>query len=184
MGGNRRADEIYGSKKVSPSASKDEKQRFVVDKYKNKTFADQSRGLPRANSSVQSPLRHAMTGRTCGGSLFDFDVAQPQSEKSEPATAMATQRIGHAPVARAVHPKPVDQKASAQRADIPDSFFDTFDDFCGAPADAKALTDATHLADSGLTLTKASVFDDLFNELGSGTHAASRPQGCLVDLLA
>lgn len=33
--GNRRADELYGSKKVSPHASKAEKQKFVESKYKS-----------------------------------------------------------------------------------------------------------------------------------------------------
>lgn len=31
--GNRRADELYGAEKVSPSASKEQKQRFVEKKY-------------------------------------------------------------------------------------------------------------------------------------------------------
>jgi len=44
--GNRRADDIYGSRKVSPDASKELKQRFVIDKYTQKA-ADIDSKRPR-----------------------------------------------------------------------------------------------------------------------------------------
>jgi len=49
--GNRVGDEVYGVEKVSPDASKEVKQRFVVDKYEKRLFASEASPAPSERAS-------------------------------------------------------------------------------------------------------------------------------------
>merc|ERR1711988_147996 len=40
--GNCHADEVYGAEKIDPCASKDQKQRFVVEKYEKRSLVGKS----------------------------------------------------------------------------------------------------------------------------------------------
>merc|ERR1712232_606834 len=58
--GNRKADEVYGDRKVSPAASKEEKQRFVEDKYAKLAFVGKSRAEAAAREQAE-PRKSAST---------------------------------------------------------------------------------------------------------------------------
>merc|ERR1711865_164603 len=57
--GNQGADAIYGTEKVNPGASKEQKQRYVSDKYEKRSFAGKSAPAvaktPSANVRTEQP---------------------------------------------------------------------------------------------------------------------------------
>eukprot|EP00401_Gymnodinium_catenatum_P031576 CAMPEP_0117485794 /NCGR_PEP_ID=MMETSP0784-20121206/15147_1 /TAXON_ID=39447 /ORGANISM="" /LENGTH=234 /DNA_ID=CAMNT_0005280389 /DNA_START=79 /DNA_END=783 /DNA_ORIENTATION=+ len=126
--GNRRADDVYGSRKISPDASKELKQRFVTDKY-TRTAAEASKrpsdskcsapgGANRAppptllarpqaaHAANQQPATRKIDARDA---CFDDFFGEREAGNQSAAVAGVT----------TAGPKPV-----ACRADIPDSFFD------------------------------------------------------------
>merc|ERR1719329_2103014 len=52
--GNQRANELYGTEKVDPAASKEQKQRYVCQKYEKRAFASKS-----VTASVAAVHSHA-----------------------------------------------------------------------------------------------------------------------------
>merc|ERR1711988_980359 len=53
--GNRRADEIFGMKKISPDSTKEQKQRYLVDKYQNRAFVTEASSTSVAESAAFKP---------------------------------------------------------------------------------------------------------------------------------
>lgn len=100
--GNHKADEIYGDRKVSPGASKEEKQRYVESKYSKLAFAGRTK--------TAAPLRQQAELGKC--------ASQATSE----------QRIaGPVPVAAAAWQTPSNSRRDApvaSKSSIPDSFFE------------------------------------------------------------
>jgi hypothetical protein len=102
--GNRTGEEVYGSNKVDPGASKEQKQRYVVDKYERRLFASKSvSGQAKAEVAISKAKDNAPIVRR----------TQPASE----ATEVQVQTNAHS-------------KGSAEpvacKAIIPDSLFDDF----------------------------------------------------------
>merc|ERR1712232_444661 len=100
--GNHKADEIYGDRKVSPGASKEEKQRFVEDKYAKLAFASRTK--------TAAPPRQQVQPRKC--------ASQATSEQ---------RIVGPVPVAAAAWQTPSNSRCSApvaSKSSIPDSFFE------------------------------------------------------------
>lgn len=60
--GNRGGDETYGAERIDPGASKEQKQRYVAEKYEKRSFASKSIGaqpkpealIPRAEERTQA----------------------------------------------------------------------------------------------------------------------------------
>jgi hypothetical protein len=52
MIGNQRGEELYGKEKVSPGASKEQKQQHVIDKYDKRLFVDK----PEPTSQHANPI--------------------------------------------------------------------------------------------------------------------------------
>jgi len=53
--GNRRADATFGTKKISPDSTKEQKQRYVVDKYVNRAFVTEASSARDGGSAVSKP---------------------------------------------------------------------------------------------------------------------------------
>lgn len=107
--GNRKANQLYGSEKVAADASKEAKQRYVLQKYQQRRCVE-----PAATDSSAATT-------TCEAAV-----------NKEPATAVkASPEIGtvkvvrHAPVAAAAWRPSEDGRLKAYKADIPDDFFDS-----------------------------------------------------------
>jgi hypothetical protein len=94
--GNRAGDEIYGVEKVSPDASKEEKQRFVVDKYEKRLFA--SKAAPEPAKRAPQPA---------------IDVRKAPAPNSQPAQK-------HLPANATATAAP----HVAREIEFPDSLFD------------------------------------------------------------
>jgi len=119
--GNRGGDDIYGAEKVDPGASKEKKQRFVVEKYEKRSFAGRTAKGARGQAQADPVLaqvkddsekvnleRQGPVVRT-GRNMAEAAITQP-SQNLAPAKA------GLAPVGR--------------QASVPDSLFDElFGDF-------------------------------------------------------
>jgi len=50
--GNSAANELYGAEKINPDASKEQKQRYVVEKYDKRSFANAAAPVIRATSNA------------------------------------------------------------------------------------------------------------------------------------
>jgi hypothetical protein len=102
--GNLHADEVYGAEKVDPSASKDQKQRFVVEKYEKRSLVGKAARV------------------------------QAKPEKPNAATAAVVREEERLPVVRrsevaqpVLHAKQVSKVAPvARETNIPDNLFDEF----------------------------------------------------------
>jgi stromal membrane-associated protein len=115
-GGNCNGDRLYGSQKVSPCASKEEKQRFVTAKYENKSFVDGG-----FENYVARPktlrVRKTPAAATAPAPAM---ASGPELEASASMPAVAT-----APVATARRPPNGEQTQPVGRiATIADSLFD------------------------------------------------------------
>jgi len=103
--GNQRGAEIYGTKKVDPDASKDQKQVYVTEKYEKRSFAGNSSDpLAReepSNAKVDLPKAGAQSARA--------DLAAIHRE-IQPRQQFTREGARTAPVVKQV--------------DIPDSLFD------------------------------------------------------------
>lgn len=133
--GNYRADEIYGVKKVSPDASKEEKQRFLMDKYVNclssnvvAAVAPTSLPLAAARAASRSGSKEALPATT-PMVVVKKNLPTPHGG----AKKMEMQGMQHAPVAAAAWPQrasstvpraTVSGSKVARVSDIPDSWFD------------------------------------------------------------
>jgi len=85
-GGNVAADRTYGSQKISPNASKEEKQRYVVNKYEKRLFAP-------INATVLAPTveENAVGNVNGGGSTAIAEtVVQTFSLKLPPSKPVAS----------------------------------------------------------------------------------------------
>jgi hypothetical protein len=100
--GNRKADEIYGARKISPGASKEEKQRFVEDKYAKLSFASEA--------PSESVVCQQAKPRKCAS----ISSSSPRNARPVPVAAAAWQSVSSSR-----RDAPVASKSS-----IPDSFFD------------------------------------------------------------
>jgi hypothetical protein len=106
--GNLGANEIYGAEKVHPDASKEQKQRYVLEKYDKRSFA---------NKAAPAPAKPAETA----GRIEQIQSSIP---------ALRVERVGHAAMAATVQSSQQDVHMgagvppAARRADIPDSLFD------------------------------------------------------------
>ena len=104
--GNQEADAIYGTEKVDPRASKEQKQRYVSDKYEKRSFVGKCvpavANAPAANVSAEQPKLSAQTS-----------VAERVGNRTTPPSR-------HCGLAKAA-PPPV-----ARKVDVSDSFFDDF----------------------------------------------------------
>jgi hypothetical protein len=106
--GNLAAEETYGAEKVHPDASKEQKQRYVIEKYVKRSFA---------NEAVPTPAKPAST-----------TVRVDQTKPSAPV--LRVDRVGHAATAAAVQSSQrgahmgASVHPAARTADIPDSLFD------------------------------------------------------------
>jgi len=109
--GNQAADQIYGTEKVNPGASKEQKQRYVSAKYEKLSFAGKSAPVvaktPSANVRTEQtklPIRTAVTAEHAG-------------TRSTVAATLPSRQGG--PIKAATVPL-------ARKVDISDSFFDDF----------------------------------------------------------
>jgi len=109
--GNQAADEIYGTEKVNPGASKEQKQRYVSAKYEKLSFAGKSAPVvtktPPANVGTEQTklsIRTAVTAEQAG--------ARATVVATLPSRQGGLMKAATVPVARKV--------------DISDSFFDDF----------------------------------------------------------
>jgi stromal membrane-associated protein len=105
--GNQEADANYGTEKVSPRASKEQKQRYVSDKYEKRSFAGKSAPV----------VAHTLA--------IDARTEQPQQSARRPPVAERVRQettlpSRHCGLAKAAAP-PV-----ASKVDVSDSFFDDF----------------------------------------------------------
>jgi len=95
--GNQEADSIYGTDKVDPGASKEQKQRYVSDKYEKRSFAGKS-APPVVVRTASANLR--------------TEQPKPSARMTAATEHARNKEAPAAPVARKV--------------DISDSFFDDF----------------------------------------------------------
>jgi len=112
--GNWSADQIYGSEKVSPEASKAEKQRFVTDKYEKRRFAPANLSTPAAGGASVEP--HKMVAdsyqadpQACDAKLVRNAIVTSPPVNSTPSAALLTS---------------VPRRSVAKKADIPDNLFE------------------------------------------------------------
>jgi hypothetical protein len=123
--GNTVANETYGAEKVDPSASKEQKQRFVVEKYEKLAFAGKSACAPA----------HVVT------EVEGTKAQQPEFLVRRAAVEKPHRRIVMVPAGwpsqEAARVKPASRPAACE-ADLPtlllDELFREADDgFCGSP---------------------------------------------------
>jgi len=121
--GNSVADEVYGAKKISPDAPKEQKRQYVLNKYQCKTAADgenrvaltQSVSEPTAAAAVPAPV------------VKPSDCTAAVSVTSKKAKDVRP--FQHVAVAAAAWCRPEAVATPARltgRAEIPDSIFDDF----------------------------------------------------------
>lgn len=107
--GNHMGEEVYGSQKVDPNASKEQKQKYVTEKYEKRLLVDRDRSLAVKPASAAAEPK-ATTAKAKGEALtvrraeqsFDAAVSRPNAQA----------RVGLGPI--------------ACKANIPDSLFDDF----------------------------------------------------------
>merc|ERR1711972_219792 len=116
--GNCFADQKYGSNKVSPDASKEEKQQFVTDKYAKLRFAPAI--LSPANTPVPFMQLSTKAADRCQADLLacDAKLVQDMGESQHRARLA----VNTTPSATLLTSAP--GRLSAKRADIPDGLFD------------------------------------------------------------
>jgi len=119
--GNRKAAMKYGNKVISSHASKEEKQRHVVDKYDRKLFANKT--APQAPEPAPKPVDESLARAK----------VPPCNQGQRP---IAT------PLAVSIAAQVQEPKKMTTACTVPDSFFDDlFGDLdCDVPA--KAITSA------------------------------------------
>jgi len=103
--GNLVGAEIYGSEKISPDASKEEKQRFVIEKYEKRSFA--GKAAPKAVNVEAPPQKEAM----------------PLKVQREPDVKVATVR-GNLSQEKVTPTQTAGTILAARQNVIPDSVFD------------------------------------------------------------
>jgi hypothetical protein len=104
MQGNRIGEEVYGSKKVDPSATKKQKQQYIVDKYERHCFASKpSSGQAKPEAAVSK-------------SNDVTSIVRRNQQASEATVVQAQPNVYENVFAGAV----------ACKANIPDSWFDDF----------------------------------------------------------
>jgi hypothetical protein len=102
--GNLHAEEVYGAEKVNPGASKEQKQRFVVEKYEKRAFAG------KAASAQANPQKNDRTTSATPEGLPVVRKTEPVPEKEKPVP------MQYAPQAKVTH--------VARETTIPDNLFD------------------------------------------------------------
>jgi hypothetical protein len=89
-GGNFAAECSYGTQKISPDASKEEKQRYVINKYDKRLFGPTS-GTTLAPTVEKGSRPQTEVGSvSLGGTSVSVAVVQTFSEKLPPARPIAS----------------------------------------------------------------------------------------------
>lgn len=114
--GNRGAEELYGSKKISPDATKESKQQFVTAKYQNRSFVGEPKSAP--TNPVASAASVAVASVASAAQPDKYVVRKAQIVEQARGTPTGT--ASTLPQVR------VQTKAVAHPAEISDSFFDDF----------------------------------------------------------
>jgi len=108
--GNNGGNAIYGTEKVDPTASKERKQRFVVDKYEKLAFAGQSVStVPRAMQKVMPTARQS-------------EPSVQRADKLQVTNSMPIDMMSLSPPHLAKLSAPIVPSA----CEVPSSFFDEF----------------------------------------------------------
>jgi hypothetical protein len=162
------ANNKYGTKKIEPDTSKEQKQRYVVEKYEKLSFVSSKCSAP-----CKRDAKVGTQGVTADADKSKLEAKQPQLvvRKEEPAASPAHQQAAKQCVQKSAR-LPV-----ACAAEISDSWFDDFfkDESCvvaksGATAAVvKPNEQAAPMADCGL---------DAF--LDATLHAAVKPSPVAV----
>lgn len=153
-GGNLAAERLYGAQKVSPDASKEEKQRYVINKYEKRLFA------PIGAVALARAVKENVRPQTEVGSVSSSGTSVP---------AVAVQAFS----------RPPSRPAAAV---IPDNVFDElFQDWGTSPkanAAGTAATSAIELHDAvrlppcmPAAVVPDKVFDELFHDWGTSPKA-------------
>jgi len=126
--GNLHADDVYGAEKVDPCASKETKQRFLVEKYEKRSLVGKSAGVQGKTEKVD----RASTAT---------QERSPAVRKPEPVSGHVKTALNQ-PVQRTTQTK-TNTICVARETKIPDSLFDDFfneaeDSYLSSPALVKA----------------------------------------------
>lgn len=158
--GNRKSEEIYGDRKVSPAASKEEKQRFVEDKYAKLAFV----GKFRAEAAARQ---------------------QAEPRKSAPTPIPVQETVRPVPVAAAAWQVARDSRGSgpvASKVEISDSFFEDLFGEIEADVSQRARDSSNQVGAGSLAKGFDDLWGDAFGEPSSKhTNSALQPT---LDLLA
>lgn len=158
--GNVSAESIYGSKKVSPDASKTEKQQYVLDKYDKRLFAITLSDVPQGQASE-------------GAALVQIEDASRQQYRGRDSATNMPSQCGRR-FANCGKSGPI-----ARVAEVSDSLFDELfadwatatkppnmiDDLWASPASQKARVAAAAEPTQILEAAKNSLDDDIFSIL-------------------
>jgi len=164
--GNRKADEVFGERKVSPLASKEEKQRFVEAKYAKRLPEGRARAeaTPRENTGPQkcAPVRTSVQ-----------QIVRPV----------------HVPAAATAWHIPSDSRSNrpiASKSLIPDSFFeDLFGETESSKTRCQEQPPCSSKHDTSASLVRT--FDDFWDDAFDSFESPSKHMSTAVpplDLLA
>lgn len=136
--GNQGGEAVYGVEKISPDASKEEKQRFVINKYEKLLFAGSTR--PKVAQTVSAKEEAAHQDAPV---VRRAEPAKPERNALPPAATIA-----------AVQPS-ASAAPAVLVADMSEAFFDDFfnesqDSYFGASA-VPVKSPATHIAPQSCT---------------------------------
>jgi len=105
--GNLVAQEVYGAEKIDPTASKEQKQRYVMEKYDKRSFAHAAAPTPKATLTA---FRNEKAKPSIPPTQAESSGQMANSTVLPPFEHGLDMRQGVPPAAR--------------KADIPDAFFD------------------------------------------------------------
>jgi len=137
--GNQNGNDKFGVKKIEPDASKETKQRFVVEKYEKLSFAGKCCPAPR-----QDPAKAVAENVRAEQPKPSVRVAA--AEQPKPAVRVAATIAPAANAAATQAPRCCVQKAAAVPVEISDSWFDDMfkeDTFFGNSSVAVKLDEIT-----------------------------------------
>jgi len=155
--GNRRAEELYGPKKISPNATKELKQQFVTDKYQNRLYVGPPKSAP--TKPVASATSVAVASAANAAQPDKYVVRKTQTVEQATGTPAGT--------ASTLLQSRVQTKAVAYPAEISDSFFN---DFFNETQDSYFGNASVPLKSPGLT-PSAGGDDSLDSFLNTTLHA-------------
>lgn len=164
--GNRKADEVFGDRKVSPLASKEEKQRFVEAKYAKLVSA----------------------GHACAKST-PCEKTKPQNCAPVKAPLQQIVRPVHVAAATTARQMPSDSRSNrpmASKSSIPDSFFE---DLFGEIESTKTRyqEQPRHSSNHDTSAPRTGSFDDFWDDAFDSFESPSKHTSAAfppLDLLA